>query len=224
MNYGGPYPPYYGHYPFHPSNGQMYAHPYGPGPYPGSPSTDFNTHPAAFHQPPHSQWQGHIGPPIAYQQGSDGWYYPIPSISPRTSPNQQVTAQPQAPSVQVPSQLTPPETPPQSEPDLPKIDDYWKGRIVAPLSGPSSTPKRFVTLATNRSVTITKPSDEQKDNKPKLKLLPPRSLLPPPPDPDSDRVRLQIAKLQFPCSYVFSGFSPSQCYLKDFKTNTTVTS
>lgn len=195
MNYSGPYPPppFYGHFPFHSPNGPTYVHhPSGPyGPFPGSPTTDFSAHQGAFHQHPHSQWQGHIGSHITYQQGPDGWYYPVPSITPRASPNQQVTApQPLAlptPSVEVPPQLTPPDTPPQSKQDLPKIDDYWKGRIVAPLSGPS-TPRRFVTLATNRSVAITKP-DEQKDAKPKLKLLPPRSY-PPLPNPDSDRVSL----------------------------------
>jgi hypothetical protein len=230
MNYGGPYPPpppFYGQLPVHPPNGPTYVHPQpGPyGPFPGSPSTDFNSHPGAFHQYPHPQWQGHIGSHITYQQGPDGWYYQVPSVPPRASPNQQVTAQPLAlptPTAEVPPQLTPPETPPQREPDLPKIDDYWKGRIVAPLAGPS-TPRRFVTLAINRSVTITKPSDEQKDTKPKLKLLPPRSY-PPLPNPDSDRVSLQTSKV--PISWfmrLFTGFPASQYLLKDIKTNTSDT-
>jgi hypothetical protein len=200
MNYGGPYqfgphppPPFQGPYPIHPQHGPVYPHPpFAPGTFPGPPGVSFNAHTGTF--PQHPQWPGGGGPPIPFYQGPDGWYYPV--HFPQPSPNQQVATHPlPPPNLNVPPQPTPPETPPKAEappeiqPDLPEIHEYWKGRIVAGFPG-SSTPKRFVTLSIQRPVTITKPSEEPKDFRPKLQLLPPRSY-PPLPDPNSDHVSRQ---------------------------------
>jgi hypothetical protein len=113
----------------------------------------------------------------------------------------------------VPPQPTPPETPPKTrtppeiQDDLPEIDDYWKGKVVTGLHG-SSTTKRYVTLSVQRPVAITKPSDEQKDTKPKLQLLPPRSY-PPPPDPNSDHVSGQRPNYMLHFHILWPGFSTS---------------
>jgi hypothetical protein len=156
----------------------------------------------------HPQWQGG-GPPVLFQQGQDGWYYQVNQF-PQAPPNQQHVQPLTPPSSNVPSQPTPPETPPKTETppkiqeDLPEIDDYWKGRVVTGFHG-CSTPKRFVTLSIHRPVTITKPSEEEKDTR---QLLPPRSY-PPPPDPHSDHVGRTENKLYVTLSYntFRSGFS-----------------
>ena len=192
MNYGGPYPfgphPFQGPYPIHGPHGPVYAPPpFPPAPFPGPPpGVSFSPQ-----IPQHPQWPAPGGPPISFQQGRDGWYYPV--NYPQASPNHHLATQSLPPPIpNVPPQPTPPETPPKAvtppeiQADLPEIDNYWKGRIVAGFLG-SSTPKRFVTLSTHRPITIIKPSDDQKDSRPKLQLLPPRSY-PPPPDPNSDHV------------------------------------
>jgi hypothetical protein len=203
MNYGGPYPfgphpppPFQGPYPFHPPHGSVYPHPPFPhslGPIPGPPpGAAFNAQSGVF--PQHPQWPGGRGPPISFQQGPDGWYYPV--NFPQVSPNPQIASQPlPPPNLNVPPQPTPPETPPkirthpEIQEDLPEIDNYWKGKIVTGLHG-SSTAKHSIILSVQRPVAITKPSDEKTDTRPKLQLLPPRSY-PPPPDPNSDHVSRQ---------------------------------
>lgn len=219
MNYNHAYPPYspQGPPPFylqygHPGFSPPAAHPVGS--FPGSPG--FSAHhgpPQQFPNSPQAQWSGNnelpLPPAPIYQQGPYGWFYPI---SPHTSMNYFHQAVPSPvlslshqqsansesnwllPQPQPKSHPTPPETPPKSEEPplcLPKIDDYWKGRIVAPLHG-SSASQQVVKLSTYRPVAIIKPtnkSDNQKANTKKLKLelLPPRSY-PPLPNPDSDHV------------------------------------
>jgi hypothetical protein len=215
MNYGGSYPfgphpppPAQGPYPFHPTHGPVYPHPPFPpslAPFPGPPpGVTINTQSGAF--PQHPQWLGGAVPPISFQQGRDGWYYPV--NWPQASPNQQVAPQPlPPPNLNVPPQPTPPETPPKTrtppeiQDDLPEIDDYWKGKIVTGFHS-SSTTKRYVTLSVQRPVAITKPPDEQKDTKPKLQLLPPRSY-PPPPDPNSDHVSRH--RPNYTCTFISYG-------------------
>lgn len=201
MNYGGPYPPPPPFHGPHPQNRPPYGYPHmgppmgspiGPpmmgspnGMYPMSPMDGYNPQGGQSPYPMHPHWPGHGGPP--FQQGRDGWWYPISPIPPQALPIPQISPRPPIPAtLEIPFQPTPPATPPKAMPILPKIDDYWKGRIVAPLSGPS-IPKRFVTLSTQRPVTITKPDNAPKNERPKLQLLPPRSY-PPIPNTGSEEV------------------------------------
>ena len=190
-------------------------------PFPGPPGFSAQPGPGAFPQQfpsPPAQWSGNneLPPPPApiYQQGLDGWLYLIsphaslnhfhPTTHPSSgsSPSHRQSANPlrelnwPLPQPRPKFHPTPPETPPKAEEPplcLPKINDYWKGRIVAPLHS-SSPSQRVVTLSTHpyRPVAITKPTDEsnnqkENDKKPTLELLPPR-LYPPLPNPDSDHV------------------------------------
>jgi hypothetical protein len=97
---------------------------------------------------------------IEQQQQPANPHIPIQSVPPK-------------PSIPPVSHHIPNDTPTKADSDQPKIHEYWKGRIVAPLCGPSYQ-NGPVTLSAARPLTITK-GKRPKALQPNLELLPPRS-------------------------------------------------
>lgn len=133
--------------------------------------------------PDPSGWYGPPPPPLAFPNGSAPYpphhFAPGPPLSPHLPPPHSFQIRPPPPPIHIPPQqptsFQPSPRTPTEVTEAPKIDDHWKGRIVAPLAS-AWLPQGSMNLAPRRTVAILtpvqKPEDPQKE---KLLLLPPRS-------------------------------------------------